>query len=62
LYSPRQGTVNNDTNMAAAYWMANGFRALLPIVSQGEPAALYCSVFFYIAAQGSSGNLRRTPA
>jgi putative oxidoreductase len=39
--------------MAAAYWMAHGLGALLPIVNQGEPAALYCFVFLYIAARGA---------
>jgi putative oxidoreductase len=38
--------------MAAAYWMAHGARALLPILNQGELAALYCFVFLYIAARG----------
>jgi putative oxidoreductase len=39
--------------MAAAYWMAHGHRALLPIMNQGELAAAYCFVFLYIAARGS---------
>src|SRR6185436_12638940 len=39
--------------MAAAYWMAHGSRALLPIQNQGEPAVLYCFVFLYIATRGS---------
>ena len=39
--------------MAAAYWMAHGTNALLPINNQGEPAALYCFVFLYIAARGA---------
>jgi putative oxidoreductase len=39
--------------MAAAYWMAHGSRALLPVVNQGELAALYCFVFLYIAARGA---------
>ena len=39
--------------MAAAYWMAHGTTALLPIVNRGEPAVLYCFVFLYIAARGS---------
>lgn len=38
--------------MAAAYWMAHGTQALLPISNHGEPAALYCFVFLYIAAKG----------
>ena len=39
--------------MAVAYWMAHGMNALLPIQNQGEPAALYCFVFLFIAARGS---------
>ncbi len=39
--------------MAAAYWMAHGTQALLPIMNHGELAALYCFVFLFIAAQGS---------
>jgi putative oxidoreductase len=39
--------------MAAAYWMAHGTNALLPIDNQGEPAALYCFVFLFIAARGA---------
>ena len=38
--------------MAAAYWMAHGTRAPLPIQNQGELAVLYCFVFLYIAAKG----------
>jgi putative oxidoreductase len=32
--------------------MAHGLNALLPITNQGEPAALYCFVFLFIAARG----------
>jgi putative oxidoreductase len=38
--------------MAAAYWMAHGTQALLPIVNGGEMAALYCFAFLFIAAHG----------
>lgn len=38
--------------MAAAYWMAHGTQALLPVQNQGELAALYCFVFLYISARG----------
>ena len=38
--------------MASAYWMAHGTRALLPLLNDGEMAALYCFVFLLIAAQG----------
>ena len=39
--------------MAVAYWMAHGPRALLPIVNQGELAVLYCFAFLFIAARGA---------
>jgi len=38
--------------MAFAYWMGHGTQALLPVVNQGELAALYCFVFLFIAARG----------
>lgn len=38
--------------MAVAYWMAHGTQALLPLVNQGELAALYCFAFLFIAARG----------
>jgi putative oxidoreductase len=38
--------------MAAAYWMAHGFKAPLPILNGGELAAIYCFVFLYISARG----------
>ena len=39
--------------MAFAYWMAHGTKALLPIQNGGELAALYCFVFLFISTQGS---------
>lgn len=39
--------------MAAAYWMAHGTQALLPILNHGELAVLYCFAFLYIAARGA---------
>jgi putative oxidoreductase len=39
--------------MAFAYWMDHGTKALLPIQNQGELAALYCFVFLYIGSHGS---------
>lgn len=39
--------------MASAYWMAHGTHSVLPIVNQGELAALYCFVFLFISANGS---------
>lgn len=39
--------------MAAAYWMAHGHHALLPIQNQGELSFLYCFVFLFIASKGS---------
>lgn len=38
--------------MAAAYWMAHGTKAILPIMNNGELAALYCFVFLFISTQG----------
>ncbi|HEY6872831.1 MAG TPA: DoxX family protein [Geobacteraceae bacterium] len=38
--------------MAVAYWMAHGPKALLPIQNQGELAVIYCFVFLFIASQG----------
>lgn len=38
--------------MAAAYWMAHGFKAPLPVQNQGELAVLYCFIFLFIAAAG----------
>ena len=38
--------------MAAAYWMAHGMKALLPLQNNGELAVLYCFVFLFIATQG----------
>ena len=38
--------------MAFAYWMAHGTKALLPLQNNGELAALYCFVFLFIAARG----------
>ena len=39
--------------MAAAYWMTHGAKALLPLSNGGELAALYCFVFLFIAAKGA---------
>ena len=38
--------------MAFAYWMAHGTKALLPIQNNGELAVLYCFVFLFISTQG----------
>ena len=38
--------------MAFAYWIGHGTKALLPLVNQGELAVLYCFVFLFIAAKG----------
>ena len=38
--------------MAAAYWMAHGLNALLPIQNQGELAVIYCFAFLFISARG----------
>jgi len=39
--------------MAAAYWMAHGTESLLPLLNDGEMAALYCFVFLFISTRGS---------
>ena len=39
--------------MAFAYWIGHGTKALLPILNNGELAALYCFVFLFISTQGS---------
>lgn len=39
--------------MAFAYWIGHGTKALLPLQNNGELAVLYCFVFLFIAAQGS---------
>jgi putative oxidoreductase len=39
--------------MAFAYWMAHGTKALLPLQNGGELAVIYCFIFLYIAARGA---------
>ena len=39
--------------MAAAYWIAHGTLALLPIQNGGELALLYCFVFLLLSTGGS---------
>jgi len=39
--------------MAVAYWMAHGTKALFPIENGGELAVLYCFVFLVISAKGA---------
>jgi putative oxidoreductase len=39
--------------MAAAYWMAHGLNAPLPIQNGGDLAALYCFAFLFISAHGA---------
>ena len=38
--------------MAVAYWIGHGTKALLPLQNGGELAVLYCFVFLFISAQG----------
>ena len=38
--------------MAFAYFLAHAPRGFFPIVNEGELAALYCFVFFYLAFAG----------
>jgi putative oxidoreductase len=42
--------------MAVAYWMAHGPKALMPIANGGELAVLYCFVFLFLFANGG-GNV-----
>ena len=39
--------------MAAAYWIAHGLNAVLPIMNHGELAVMFCFTFLFIAARGS---------
>ena len=39
--------------MAAAYWMAHGLKAPLPIQNGGELAMIYCFAFLFVSAQGA---------
>lgn len=38
--------------MAAAYFMAHFPTSFFPAINMGEPAALYCFIFLYLAAAG----------
>lgn len=38
--------------MAVAYWMAHGTKALLPQMNGGELAVIYCFLFLFISAKG----------
>lgn len=39
--------------MAVAYWVGHGTKAILPLVSRGELAALYCFMFLFFSARGA---------
>ncbi|RII28444.1 MAG: LuxR family transcriptional regulator [Geobacter sp.] len=52
LFTPWAAFITSG-EMAVAYWMAHGTKALLPIQNGGELAVVYCFVFLFIAAQGS---------
>jgi putative oxidoreductase len=39
--------------MAVAYFMVHAPKGFLPILNGGEPAAIYCWIFFVIAAKGA---------
>jgi putative oxidoreductase len=39
--------------MAVAYWLAHGPKALFPIENGGELAVLYCFVFLFFSAHGA---------
>lgn len=38
--------------MAVAYWMAHGPKSFYPLLNGGEPALLFCFIFFYIFFAG----------
>jgi putative oxidoreductase len=38
--------------MAVAYWVAHGTKALFPSVNGGELAVLYCFIFLFVASHG----------
>jgi putative oxidoreductase len=38
--------------MAVAYFMAHASKSFYPALNGGEPALLYCFVFFYMAFAG----------
>jgi len=48
----RQAAFIASGQMAVAYWMGHGTKALLPLINQGELAVLYCFVFLFISTQG----------
>lgn len=39
--------------MAAAFFIAHAPQGLIPLVNQGELAALYCFLFLYVATHGA---------
>jgi putative oxidoreductase len=54
-------------HMAAAYWIAHGRQALLPIANGGELAVLFCFVYLFLSAHGGGsysvdGMMRRGKA
>lgn len=38
--------------MAVAYWMAHAPKSFYPLLNGGEPALLFCFIFFYIVFAG----------
>jgi putative oxidoreductase len=38
--------------MAVAYWMAHASKSFYPLLNGGEPALLFCFIFFYIVFAG----------
>lgn len=38
---------------AVGYWMVHGSQGFYPITNGGEPIALYCFIFLFIAANGA---------
>ena len=41
--------------MASAYFMAHAPNGMLPIQNHGEPAALLCFIFLFLAGNGAGG-------
>ncbi len=52
-FMTRQAAFLSSGLMGAAYWIAHGLQAPLPIMNQGELAVLYCFAFLFISAHGS---------
>ena len=49
----RQAAFIASGEMAAAYFISHFPRAFWPVENRGEPAALFCFAFLYMAARGA---------